>query len=27
VTAPAWQQLLGTGGAPANLTPDPPTAG
>jgi N-acetyl-anhydromuramyl-L-alanine amidase AmpD len=23
VTAPAWQQLLGTGGAPANLTLDP----
>ena len=23
VTAPTWQQLLGTGGAPANLTADP----
>jgi N-acetyl-anhydromuramyl-L-alanine amidase AmpD len=27
VTAPAWQQLLGTGGAPANLTLDPPLVG
>jgi N-acetyl-anhydromuramyl-L-alanine amidase AmpD len=26
VTSPTWQHLLGTSGAPANLTPDPPGA-